>query len=298
MLLQLRPGVTPAERRLLHKDGGRLISASLHVWRLSNATAQGLLRPLRQAHLLAEAEPDQPIESFAEPSARNTLAPQEWWLHNVGADAVQPPGPGVPLTVVDTGLDVTHPEFSNRPNLILLNPQKIEGPNDGHGTEVSSVAAAAGDGNGVVGVYPQAILQEWDMGAATLSDVIGGFDTAARHGRSVINISGGFSVYSPLLEQAVDRAFAAGSVIVAAVGNSRAEGSPLAYPASLPHVLTVAATDEQNRVASFSSRSRALDLAAPGVDIRVAIPTVYDPSGFTTASGTSFAAPIVAGAIA
>jgi subtilisin family serine protease len=66
----------------------------------------------------------------------------------------------------------------------------------------------------------------------------------------------------------------------------------------MSHVLTVAATDEHDVAASFSSSSAGVDLAAPGVDIPVAVPLQYDPSGYKTLAGTSFSAPIVSGATA
>ena len=82
-------------------------------------------------------------------------------------------------------------------------------------------------------------------------------------------------------------------LVVAAAGNDGDIGSPLSFPASLPHVLTAAATDRQNQVTSFSSRSRFVDLAAPGDDITVA--TALDDS-WAPEAGTSFSSPLVAGA--
>ena len=86
----------------------------------------------------------------------------------------------------------------------------------------------------------------------------------------MINLSLGGTERDPLVEQAVAQAIARGSLVVAASGNDGQAGSPLGYPAVLPHVLTVAATNRSGQVASFSSRSAYVDLAAPGADITVA----------------------------
>ena len=114
----------------------------------------------------------------------------------------------------------------------------------------------------------------------------------------MINISGGFPGFDALLEQGVDRALRRGAIVVASVGNDRDRGNPSFVPASLPHVLTVGATDQNDHFAFFSNRSSALDLAAPGVAIPVAVPTIYDASGYASFDGTSFSAPLVAGAAA
>jgi subtilisin family serine protease len=132
----------------------------------------------------------------------------------------------------------------------------------------------------------------------TSDDEIRGILAAAAAGPTVINLSLGSDSRDPLEQQAVLRAFGEGSLIVAASGNSREEGNPLEYPAVLPHVLTAAATTENDVSASFSSSSPAVDLAAPGVDMPIAVPTSFDPSGFSEADGTSFAAPLVSGAAA
>jgi subtilisin family serine protease len=92
--------------------------------------------------------------------------------------------------------------------------------------------------------------------------------------------------------------FASGSLVVASAGNDREGGSSLSYPASFPHVLTVGATDENDRVTVFSSSSPALDLAAPGQDIPAAIPTIFNSTGYAAVDGTSFSAPLVSGAAA
>ena len=128
----------------------------------------------------------------------------------------------------------------------------------------------------------------------SVSGVVSGIDTALRRGTGVINLSLGSNSRDPLLEAIVNIAFGTGSLVVAASGNDRSHGSPLEYPASLPHVLTIGAIDQTGRPASFSSGSPYVDLAAPGQAIPVAVP----PAAYASYSGTSFATPLTAGAAA
>ncbi|HKA26913.1 MAG TPA: S8 family serine peptidase [Gaiellaceae bacterium] len=282
----------------LRAAGGRLVSPGLNVWRVPGRHAGSVVAALRREGLLTRAEPDRRMIPFGHLSSSDPLVPNEWWIHDIGDDQVEPPAAGVPVTVIDTGLDLTHPEFKSRPNTTALNPQSVVSADDIHGTAVSSVVGAPSNGVGLVGVYPQAALQEWDFDSGSLSEILAALDAATRRGRSVINISGGFLGFDSLLEQGVDRALRRGSIVVAAVGNDRQSGNRSFVPASLPHVLTVAATDRNDRFAFFSNHSAAVDLAAPGVAIPVAVPTFYDPSGYATFDGTSFSAPLVAGAAA
>jgi hypothetical protein len=280
----------PRGRRV---PGGTLVSRRLGVWRLPTPRAQRIGLSLRPLAL----EPDR--ELVPQRAALEPFAGLEWWRGAVGADRALPPGPGKHVTVIDTGLDVGHPEFAGRPNTTLLNPQSTTGGEDeAHGTAVSSVAAAPENGIGLVGIYPQAELAEWDTGRLLVSDVIQGIEHALDGGQGVINMSFGFDGYDRLLADEVDVAFGAGTLLVAAAGNDFLQGNAQHSPAGLPHVLTVAATDEQNRSSFFSNRSLAVDLAAPGEHIPVAVPTWASSSGYASADGTSFSAPLVAGAAA
>ena len=280
-----------------------LVAPGLNVWGLPAGTARTALPALRAEGVLVHAEPDQKIVEFTHLSQGDPLIPNEWWIHDVGDDQAEPPPPGVPVTVIDTGLDTTHPEFASRPNTVPLNQQFVVSNDDVHGTAVSSIAAAPSNGQGLVGIYPQAQLQEWDFGDGSLSDILAGLNAASKRGRGVVNFSGGFLGYSALLEQGVDRALHRGTIVTAAVGNDRASGNRPFVPASLPHVLTVGANDPADRAASFSNRSGALDLVAPGVSMPVAVPTFYRGEGlispgYASFDGTSFSAPLVAGATA
>ncbi len=204
--------------------------------------------------------------------------------------------------MIDSGVDLSHEEFAGRPNTFPLNAMTYSGNDEElHGTATASVAAAPENGVGIVGLYPQAKLQLWDASPnaqLTVGDEINGLFAARRRGPGVINLSlGGFDRI-PIEEHAIASVFGSGSLIVASAGNDREGGSSLSYPATFPHVLTVGATDENDRVTVFSSASPALDLAAPGQDIEAAIPTIFNPSGYAAVDGTSFSAPLVSAAAA
>ena len=90
---------------------------------------------------------------------------------------------------------------------------------------------------------------------------------------------------------------AAGTLVVAAAGNSRQNGNPPEYPASLPHVLTVGAVDSNGMPSFFTTGSPHVDLSAPGERIWVAVPTLlHPPDNYDQFDGTSFASPMVAAA--
>jgi hypothetical protein len=270
-----------------------LVSRRLGIWRVTTPVAMRMGLRLQPRAV----EPDRalaPHRALAEPLARF-----EWWRGAVGADRVIPPPAGKLVTVIDTGLDTSHPEFAARPNTTLFN-QQASGPGEEeeHGTAVSSVVAAPENGVGVAGIYPQAALAEWDSGPMFVSDVIAGIEHALDAGRGEINMSFGFDGYDAMLADEIDIAFGTGSLIVAAAGNDFLEGNAEHSPASLHHVLTVAATDDTNHSSFFSNRSLAVDLAAPGENIPVAVPTWASASGYASADGTSFSSPLVAGAAA
>jgi hypothetical protein len=297
-LVLARPGAGPALRRA----GGVKLANALPIWRLRSGPALRALPALMRAGLVPEVEPDQPLSLAGHLTDPLVVNGMEWWPSFVGLDRAEPPGPGKPLTIIDTGVDLTHEEFAGRPATTALNAQSTSARFDEHGTAVASTAAAPTNGLGIVGVYPQANLQVWDASplgdGITAGDVIQGLDAAIRTGQGVVNLSLGSHVRNPLLDAMVAVTFASGTLVVAAAGNSREDGSPLEYPASLPHVLTAGAIDQSGQPTFFTSGSQYVDLAAPGFEIPVAVPATYTPDKYASFSGTSFASPIVAGATA
>jgi subtilisin family serine protease len=300
-LLQLAPRAACTDAATLVRAGATLVAPELRLYRVPRSVAGRLAPALRARGDVQTLTSDRPAGTLTALAADDPLVPQEWWRSAVGIDGLTPPGPGKPVTVVDSGVSVTHPEFAGRPNLELLNPQEPAPLGGEHGTMVSSLIGAPVNGVGMVGIYPDAVLRSWDAALGegrqlATSDIVAGILAAARRGQGVINLSLGGPERDSLIEQAVDTAFRSGSLIVAASGNEGTDGSPLGYPAALPHVLTVAATDRNGAVAPFSSASRFVDLAAPGADMVVAD---AQQGGWTSgASGTSFSSPLVAGAAA
>jgi subtilisin family serine protease len=283
---------------LARAAGGAELAKELRLWRVpAYAVAD-----LRRAGVVQRSRAERLLTTNAVVAqATDPMVALQWWIPVIGADREEPPGPGKPVTVVDSGIDLSHPEFLGRPNTTALNEQTIDEEDEDHGTEVSSVVAAPNNGVGIVGVYPEAVLRVWDaspFGFLSEGSAIAGIVEAARHGPGVINLSFGGEDDDPLLEDAISFAFRSGSLVVAAAGNEGFEGSPNNFPAFYPHVLSVGATNDQGRVAGFSTISATVDLVAPGVRIPVAEPTTEEPSGFILVSGTSFASPLVAGSAA
>jgi subtilisin family serine protease len=238
------------------------------------------------------------VDAYGDP-----LAPQEWWLTRVDADQATPPGPGVPIAIIDSGVDPTHPDFANRPNTTFLNDQTTFGREEYHGTAVASVAAGADNGVDLDGVYPQAALLIWDASPSPLGitdfSAVTGIQAAAQHCPAVINLSFGSTDPDSQLQAAILDAVRRGCFVVAAAGNSGDEGSPATYPAAWPHVFTVGATDQNDAIAPFSTSSPAMDVVAPGVNITADVPATRSPNGYQTSfDGTSFSAPIVSAAAA
>jgi hypothetical protein len=294
VLIQAKSAAAP----LLRAAGARPVAPRLAIWR---TTSPSLVARLRRAGLLRAAEPERAlVRADDAPPFTDPLVDREWWLSAIGVRDLVPPGPGRPVTIIDSGVDISHEEFAGRPDVTVLNRQSTFARDEDHGTEVSSVVGAPANGVGVVGIYPQAVLRIWDASpfqSITNSDAIAGLQAATAAGPSVINISWGSPQRDPLLEQAVEAAVRGGSLVVAASGNDRQGGNPVIYPAALPHVLTVGASDQADAPASFSSSSPGLDLLAPGVAIPVADPRL-SPTSYSVADGTSFSAPITSGAAA
>jgi hypothetical protein len=294
--------------RIARRHGGRAIAPATYV--VARAQARPLAGELRARGLLRFSEADvvrhraqNPEPTPAPPRAvpDDPLSPLARWRDAVAAPDLPPPPvtAGSPrLALIDSLLDKTHEEFAASSTITIAPGGAMINL---HGTATAGVAAAPLNGVGFTGIWPGMRALNIPLPEQIgCSDSARGISRAVRAKVAVINMSYGSATpcYSEYV--AVQYANAAQIAVVAAAGNEFADGNPLEFPASLPHVITVAAVDDSGRAAYFSNANAAIDLSAPGVGILTSVPKALDTDGnqdgYMQLDGTSFAAPMVAAA--
>jgi subtilisin family serine protease len=225
----------------------------------------------------------------------------QWHLPKINADDAWDDtqgDPSVVIAVLDTGVQYDHPDLVGR---LVRGPSYVTGvtvsdDDHWHGTAVTGcIVANINNGLGVSGVAPKCLARvskildstNWGSYSWWASAII----NAADAGVEVINISAGGTSSSSTLQSAVNYAWNKGVVIVAAAGNTG--GPTLNYPAACTNVVGVSATTSSDALAGFSTRGPAVDIAAPGEGIV----TTHLGGGYSAPNGTSFASPLVAGAV-
>jgi len=294
-------GARPGERAvaIAARNGARRVVDG--VFEVPRARARTLAGALRAEGLLAYAEPNR-LSRTTQAPAPDPLSAKARWRDAIVNPLLVPPRvtPDSPLlALVDSELEPGHPEFQGG-NVSTLGGL---GVTNAHGTETAAVAAAPANGLGILGVWPgMRALNVPLPDEITCAQSTRGIGRAVRAGAAVINMSYGapapcFAEYTQL-----QQATARGVTLVAAAGNEFDRGNRPQYPASLPHVLTVAAIGSDRKAAFFSNANAAVDLTAPGVGILTATPGSFEDDeekdGYEPVTGTSFSAPMVAGAAA
>jgi subtilisin family serine protease len=217
---------------------------------------------------------------------------------NTNFDYLNNTGNGTSIFVVDTGIDATNIDFGGRvqPGFTAIADGKGSADCNGHGTHVAGIA-----GGSIYGVAKNAQLVPVRVlgcdGSGSYSNVISGLEYVASQysagAKFVVNMSlGGPS--SSTIDGAVQTLIAKGVHVVVAAGNSSANACNYS-PARVPEAITVGATTTSDSMAGYSNFGSCLDLFAPGTSITS---TWLGASGVNTISGTSMAAPAVAGVVA
>lgn len=253
---------------------------------------------------------DEPVHTLLDRSVPLIEAPAVWELGFTGK--------GVPVGIVDTGIDPDHPDVQGR--IKASNDFTGEGnrDNNGHGTHVAGIIGGTGAASD--GKY-RGVAYECDYviakvlkgnGSGLMSDVIAGVEYVVEQGARVVNLSlggGGSCDGTDALSVACDAAVDAGVVMCVAAGNSGPAAQTIGSPGCAKKVITIGATDKQDGIASYSSRGPTQDnrvkpdVCFPGSSIiapRAKNTSMGTPLNdfYTTASGTSMATPHAAGTCA
>ena len=300
-LVGARPGT--GARTVARAFGARRIGGGDFV--VARRDARAMAGALRSRGLLLYAQPDA-LRSTKQAVPDDPLSkPPDAWRAAIADPNLLPPQvtPSSPLiALLDTRLDQTHAEWTGDPNIATLGNRPL---NNLHGTATAAVAAAPQNGIGIIGVWPgaRALNVPLPPDALTCSASASGVRQAIRNRAAVINMSYGSQSICRAEYNAIQLAIRRGIVPVAAAGNEFSDGNPLEFPASLPHVLTVAAVDASLDSSAFSNANPAVDLSAPGESIMTAVPVSLDTEdgnrdGYQRLNGTSFSAPMVSGAVA
>jgi len=237
--------------------------------------------------------------------ATETYRAVPWAQQRLAANRIWPltHGEGVTVAVIDSGVDGSVPQLRGRvmPGTDIVNGGGAADTDCfGHGTFVAGIIAAQSTtGTGVAGLAPGVtilpIRQANNANDGTSAGMAQAIRVAADAGARVINISASSFFPSPELEQAVQYATGKDVLIVAAVSNDAQGGNSKTYPAAYPQVLAVGAVGPDGRRTDFSETGSFLDLVAPGDKV---ISLSRGGPGHVMDSGTSYAAPFVAGAAA
>ncbi len=226
-----------------------------------------------------------------------------WGIGHVGAPLAGNTGDGIKVAVIDTGINLGHSdlEANIKGSVDFTGSRKGAEDEHGHGTHVAGTIAGIDNTLGVVGVAPKAYLYAVRVldrrGAGRWSDLSDAITWCVDNGMNVGNMSLGGSSAPSYVKTACDNAQAKNVLLVAAAGNSgdgNTGTTELSFPAAYDSVVSVAAIESDDDIASFSNSGTHVELSAPGVGVY----STYKKDGYATFSGTSMASPHAAGVAA
>lgn len=303
-----RPEVTEALATLSAADSANAaLAVEPEIFVFSTDYATDYLRGFNAAveRIRQDFAPGAALVPALSPEDSAALATATWGLLATKASSSSFSGRGLKVAILDTGLDLTHPDFKGRP-IITQSFIPGESPQDGnrHGTHCTGTACGMKTASSVprYGIAHEAqifigkVLS--NSGSGTSGTVLAGMNWAVANRCQVISMSlggrgGPFTYYT----QAGQAALNAGCLIIAAAGNESrrpAVIAPTGAPANSPTIVSVAALTQNLAVAPFSCGGK-VEIAGPGVDVFSTVPM---PARYGSLSGTSMATPHVAGCAA
>ncbi|MBI2334346.1 S8 family serine peptidase [Candidatus Daviesbacteria bacterium] len=294
-----RPGSD--EQNLVKGLGGKVKHSYTLVPAIAANIPEAAVAALQNNPKVTVIEPD--IKVYAVDAELDSA----WGVKKIGSGTVHDggnKGTGVKVGVIDSGVDYTHPDLDANyaGGYDFYNGDFDPMDDNGHGTHVSGTIAAEDNDVGVVGVAPEAKVYAYKVlgadGSGSYSDVVAALEKAVNDGIQVTNNSYGSSGDpGSTVKAAFDNSAALGILHIAAAGNSGnppGKGDNVIYPARWESLVAVAATDSNDKRASWSSTGPAVELSGPGVSINSTLPG----GEYGKYSGTSMASPHVAGTAA
>jgi len=287
-------GAAGLERDIDAEVIGRITPLRADVLRLSGVEPGVVLALLRADPRVRYAELDGVVRALRVPN--DEFVPTQWSIRKTSAEQAWDLSIGSSQIVVgllDTGVDTGQPDLRGKlvEGYDYVNNDQDPSDDNGHGTAVAGIVGASSDnGIGVAGycwacrLMPVKVLGA--DGTGFMSGLAQGILWATDHGARVVNLSLGGPEEDLTLTAATQYAWLHGVLVVAAAGN---ESSPLIdYPAALPNVLSVSASDQNDRLYAFSNSGARV--AAPGENSTTGL-----GSSYVSFLGTSSAAPVVSG---
>jgi minor extracellular protease Epr len=283
------------DKSLIEKLGGTILEGYKNIPAVRVSIPEESANLIRHNSSIKSIEDEQKLKIAEQTEGWGVSAIQAtkaWHSHYTGKN--------VKVAVIDSGI-YPHEDLSIAGGKSFVSYTNSYTDDNGHGTHIAGIIAAKDNNTGIVGIAPDVQLYAVKVlnskGSGIMSDIIAGIDWAITNKMDIINLSLGSMEKSSILEDTINRAYSSGILVVAAAGNdgnSEGTGDMVDFPAKYDSVISVAATDSQNKRASFSSTGAKVDFAAPGVNI---ISTVLD-NQYAAYSGTSMATAFVTGDLA
>ncbi|MGE1026513.1 S8 family peptidase [Bacillus sp. GMs2/2] len=282
------------DKSLIEKQDGKVKETYSHLPIVKAEFSYDPTDNLKQYEEIVEVEPDGYVKANGtEDSLHNGMSNV---LHTKDKGVSPLTGKGTSVAILDTGIDREHPDVKIKDGISFVENVLDFDDDNGHGTHLAGIIGAQKNNIGMTGIAPDTdlyavkVLDKYANGK--YSTVVKGIDWAIEHKANIILMSLGGKKESIFFEEAMNKAYEKGILLVASAGNEGyKEGNSITYPAKFDSVIAVGALDNKNQRGFLSSKGEQLELMALGVDIW----STWNNGDYRLDSGTSMAAAHVVG---